>query len=253
MVTACCSSYIERGIDLFIRLSVRKCVSVSSKLLNYCFDNNHQYLVVKWFSSCQKLKRSLLRNTQTQPAVPRDEDLQYGHQTVNYVTWEPFIHYLPPYIPPVPVQTGQPVSPSTYGLTWLYHIIIRAVPTVCPVVLSSVQTCSPVINPSVYCPTLLHAACVELVLHKYGCHGEHLSRWVGSRCRVVWGLKAHLLAWSQQRAALLPHVSNTVGHSWPLASWLPSGSGINSADGNKLPHKTSEGIICISYSFVLIL
>lgn len=100
------------------------------------------------------------------------------------VTWEPFIHFLPPDIPPVPVQTGQSVSPSTYGLTWLYHIIILAAPSVCPVVLSSVQTRSPIINPSVYCPTLLHTACVEQVPHKYGWHGEHLSRWVGSRCRV---------------------------------------------------------------------
>lgn len=55
-------------------------------------------------------------------------------------------------------------TPSTYGLTWLYHIIILAVPSVCPAVLSSVQTYSPVINPSVYCPTLLHTACGELLL-----------------------------------------------------------------------------------------
>lgn len=92
--------------------------------------------------------------------------------------------FLPPCIPPEPVQTGQVLSPSTYGLTWLYHIIILAVPSVCPVVLSSVQTCSPVINPSVHCPTLLHAVCVDLVLHKCCCRGEHLSRWVGRRCKV---------------------------------------------------------------------
>lgn len=91
------------------------------------------------------------------------EDLQYGHQTLNYVTWKPFIHYLPLYIPSEPVETGQSVSPSTYSLTWLYHIIILVVPSVCPAVLSSVQTRSPVINPCVYCPTLLHTARVELL------------------------------------------------------------------------------------------
>lgn len=56
------------------------------------------------------------------------------------------------------------LSSSTYSFTWLYHIIILVVSSVCPAMLSSIQTYSPVINPSVYCPTLLHTACVELFL-----------------------------------------------------------------------------------------
>lgn len=83
-----------------------------------------------------------LWHTQAQPSGSNEEELQDVHQTLNYVTREPFVHYKPPYIPPEPVETGHPVSPSTYSLTWLYHIIIRAVPG-CPVTLSSVQTRSP--------------------------------------------------------------------------------------------------------------
>ena len=87
--------------------------------------------------------------------------------------------------------------PSTYGLTWLYHIIILAGPSVCPAVLSSVQTHSPVINPSVYCPTsfrtacaapLLVSACTSMAVMVNTCPGE-LE--IGAGCLGFKGTPAH--------------------------------------------------------------
>lgn len=149
-------------------------------------------------------------------------------------------------------------SPSTYGLTWLYHIIILAVPSVCPAVLSSVQTYSPVINPSVYCPTLLHSACVGLLLVSActsmavtvnTCPGE-LE--ISAACLRFKGTPAGLES-PESTEPGWRFFSHTLWDSCVIWTVLTTGSWIYSAEGNELPHKTPEEIICLSYSFVLIL
>lgn len=154
-------------------------------------------------------------------------------------------------------------SPSTYGLTWLYHIIILTVPSVCPAVLISVQTYSPVINPSVYCPTLLHTACVELLLVSdctsmavmvNTCPGE-LE--ISTECLGFKGILAGLESAERIGLCCISYVSHSCTHwhivwtAFATALQLLTESGIHSAKGNGLPHKTSEEIICFSYSFVL--
>lgn len=194
------------------------------------------------------MKRSLVRPSQ--PAVPRDEDHQYGHQATRQWIMSHESPLFTSYLPTSHLCQFRQASlspPSTYGLTWLYHIIILAVPSVCPVVLSSVQTRSPIINPSVYCPTLLHTACVEQVLHKYGWHGEHLSRWVGSRCRVS-ETERHTCWPGISREPHCCFMSRTL---WDTL-WDTHKHYGYQVDLELIP-LTSEGLVRINYSFVLIL